>query len=124
MAEMATYVGIEPRSINLTAAAVSRGIRVTRNSSGLCAAQDATKKGDYVTLQSGAASETISAASLGGGGKVPALASEAVAVGDLAYSAAAGKFSKTSTSAVLVGRWTQAASGDGVLGEVELFNVE
>jgi hypothetical protein len=57
---------------------------------------------------------------MSGGNKVPAVASEAVAVGDPAYTAAAGKFSKTSSSATLVGKWVLAASGDGVLGEVEL----
>ena len=118
MAEMATYVGIEPRTINLTAAAVSRGVRVTRNSSGLCAVEGAAARGDYVTLVAGAASESISAASTNGGGKVPALASEASTVGGLAYAAAGGKFAASGT--VVLGRWTQAASGDGVLGEVEL----
>ena len=43
-------------------------------------------------------------------------------IGDSAYSAASGKFSKTSTNAVLCGKWVLAASGDGVLGEVELLN--
>lgn len=123
MAELATYLGVSPQSITLTNVAAARGVRVTRNSSGLCAVADATTRGDYVTLRDGVASETISASPAGTPAKVPALASEAVAVGDLAYAAASGKFSKTSTNAALMGRWTLAASGDGVLGEVQLFPV-
>lgn len=123
MALQATYVGIEPRTIIPTSTAVVRGVRVTRASTGLCAVADATTRGDYVTLQALEASTPGEAASMSGGGKVPALASEASTVGALAYAAAAGKFSVTSTSAALCGRWTLAASGDGVLGEVELFPV-
>jgi len=123
MAIQATYIGIEPRTITATAVAQARGVRVTRNSSGLTAVADETTRGDYVTLQAIAASGSGLAASMSADGKVPALASEATVVGDLAYAAAAGKFSKTSTNAALVGRWTLAASGDGVLGEVELFSV-
>lgn len=123
MALQATYAGIEPRSITATSVAQARGVRVTRNSSGVCAVADASTRGDYVTLQAIVADGVGEAASMSGGGKVVALASEAVAIGDLAYAAAAGKFSKTSTNAALCGRWTLAASADGVLGEVELFSV-
>lgn len=123
MAELATYLGITPKTITLTNVAVARGLRVTRNSSGLCAVEGITARGDYVTLADGVASEAISACPAGTPAKVAAVASEATVVGDLAYSAASGKFSKTSTNAVLMGRWTLAASADGVLGEVELFTV-
>lgn len=123
MAELATYLGVTPVTITLTAVAAARGVRVTRNSSGLCAVTGIGTRGDYVTLRDGVASEAISAVPSGTPAKVPALASEAAAVGDLAYSAASGKFSVTSTNAVLMGRWTLAASGDGVLGEVELFTL-
>lgn len=123
MAELATYLGVLPKTISLTNAACARGVRVTRNSSGLCAVADATTRGDYVTLRDGAALEVIDAVPAGTPAKVPALASEAATVGALAYAAAAGKFSVTSTNAALMGRWTLAASGDGVLGEVELFSV-
>lgn len=123
MADLATYIGVTPRSINLTNAAIVRGVRVTRNSSGLCAVADATIRGEYVTAQSGAALETIQAFSMADGGKVPALANEACAVGDAAYAGASGKFSKTSTNAAVLGRWTLAASADGVIGEVELLSV-
>jgi len=129
MAELATYVGIEPRSINNGTTALVRGVRVTRASDGTVAVADATTRGDYVTLHDIAASTTTvtesgSAASMSGGGKVPALASEATVVGDDAYAAASGKFSKTSTNAAFVGRWTLAASGNNVLGEVELLDVK
>ncbi len=59
-------------------------------------------------------------AAINGSVTVPAVASEAVAVGDAAYSAASGKCSKTSTNAVLLGVWKQAASADGVVGIIEL----
>jgi len=123
MADIATYIAVDPRTITLTAVAVARGLRVTRNSSGLCAVADATTRGDYMTLRDGVASEAIPAQSMAGPAEVPAVASEAVVVGDPAYAAAAGKTSKTSTNAALVGRWTQAASGDGVLGAVQLLPV-
>lgn len=120
---MSTYAGIKPRSINIDTVAVVRGVRVKRGAGGLCTVQDISARGEYVTITDGEASSPCEAAAMEQGGKVPALASEACAVGDPAYSAAAGKFSKTSTSAVYCGKWTQAASGDGVLGEVELGTV-
>jgi hypothetical protein len=123
MALQTTYVGIEPRTATATNVAQARGVRVTRNSSGVTAVTSATTRGDYVTLQAIAADASGSVSSMSGGGKVPALASEAATVGALAYAAASGKFSVTSTNAALVGRWTLAASGDGVLGEVELLAV-
>ena len=123
MATHATYVGIEPRSVIPTAVAVPRGARVTiAPTTGLVAASAIGVRGDFVSLVDAAASEPFAAASMQGGGKVPALASEATTVGATAYSAASGKFSVTATDAVIVGKWTMAASGDGVLGEVELLN--
>jgi hypothetical protein len=74
-----------------------------------------------MTLVDGKLGEPVAVASMSGGGKVAAQASEAVAIGDLAYSVAGGQTSKTVTSAVLVGRWTQASAGAGALAEVELF---
>lgn len=121
MAEMATYIGVTPISATLTAVAVARGVRLVRDGSGTFAVADATIRGDVVTLREGVASETIPVSPAGTPAKVPALASEAATVGALAYAAAAGKFSVTSTNAAVMGRWTLAASGDGVLGEVMLF---
>jgi hypothetical protein len=119
MAEMASYLAVDPITITANATLV-RGVRVSLNSSGTCDVADATTAGDYVTLTAIEAAKPGTAVNTAGGGKVPALASEAVAVGDAAYAAAAGKFSKTTTNATLLGRWTLAASGDGVLGEVLL----
>lgn len=124
MAELASYIGIEPRTIKATAVAQARGIRVTLDSSGTTAASAIGVRGDYITLQAIAASDFGLAASTSGGGKIPVVASEATAVGDAAYSAADGKVSKTSGGgAVLMGKWTLAASGDGILGEIELQTV-
>lgn len=121
MPEMASYVGIEPRTVIPTAVAVARGIRLVRGTDNLVSAAGSTVRGDYISLVAAAASEPFAAVSLQGGGKVPAVASETTTVGALAYSAASGKTSVTSTSAVLLGRWTTATAADA-LGEVELFN--
>lgn len=123
MADMTSYVGIEPRMVKITGTAVNRGIRLTRGSNGLMAVAAANIRGEYVTLVDIAAAEAGSAASTSGGGKVPALAVEACAVGDAAYSAANGLFSKTATANTVMGRWTQAANAANVLGEVELLDV-
>ena len=121
MATQATYVGIEPRTVTPTAVAVVRGQRYTLNSSNLVAASAIGVRGDYVALTSAAASEPFAAASMQGGGKVPALAGEDTTVGAAAYSGAAGVFTVTATNAVLVGKWTTATTS-GTLGEVELSN--
>lgn len=123
MADIATYTGVTPIAKTLTNAACARGLRVALDSSGTISAAAIGVRGDYVTMQDGVANQVIEVTPAGTPAKVPAVASEAVAVGDTAYSAAAGKFSKTSTSAVLMGKWVMAASGDGVLGEVQLETV-
>lgn len=119
MAEMATYIGIEPRTV-IAGVAIGRGQRVTLDVNGVAQIQDNTAKGDFVALHDIESGKSGAVASLYGGGKVAALASEATIAGDLAYTATTGRFSKTTTSNVLLGRWTQPASGAGVLGEVEL----
>lgn len=121
MATMATYVGVTPRSVNLGNSAVGRGRRVTQDSNGVFLASAIGVRGDFVMLNDGAANETTPGASMQDGGKVPAFATEAVVVNDPAYSAAAGGFSKTSTNAVYVGKWTTATDAN-TLGEVELQN--
>ena len=45
-------------------------------------------------------------------GTIPAVASEAIAVGDLVYKAAAGKVGKTNTN-LLIGTAMEAAAADG-----------
>jgi hypothetical protein len=119
MAEMASYIGIEPRIINAAGVAIARGLRATLNSSGTYDLAGIGVKGDMIALADIEANKPGPAASLNGGGKVPAVASEAVAVGDAAYSAASGQCSKTSAGAVALGKWTQPASGAGVLSEIE-----
>lgn len=119
---LATLAGATLLSVNLSAVAVVRGARLTLASTSLCAASAIGVRGDYVAVQAGAASETIAAVPLQLGCVVPMLASEAIAVGDAVYSAAAGKVSKTSGGAILLGKAVQAASGDGILFEVLLGN--
>ncbi len=119
MAEMATYRGVTPVTI-LANAALGRGLRVTLNSAGSCDVQDASAIGTYVTLAAIEAGKTGPAINIASGVKVPMVAAGATAVGDPAYTAAAGKFSSTSTNATLIGVCALAATGDTVLGEVEL----
>jgi hypothetical protein len=121
MAELATYVGVEPRT-EICGADINRGLRVVLNASGVVVLAGLAVRGDYIALIDGKNTEPSTFVSLSGGGKVPAVASEQTAVGDLAYSAANGQTSKTVTSAVLMGRWT-TATAIGTLGEVELFSL-
>ena len=93
------------------------------DSTGATAASASTLRGDFVTATAIAASGVGAAVSLQEGAIVPALAAEAVAIGDPAYSDASGKWGKTSASHVLMGKWVQAASGDGVLGAVLIQTV-
>jgi hypothetical protein len=120
MADMASYIGIEPRTINAAGVAIARGLRTQLNSSGTHDLAPIGVKGDFVALTDIEANKPGAAASMNGGGKVPAVASVACVVGDLAYSAANGQFSNIATGATACGKWTQPASGAGVLGEVEL----
>ncbi|TMP91678.1 MAG: hypothetical protein E6L08_10525 [Verrucomicrobia bacterium] len=113
-------VGVEVRS-EICSVDIGRGLRCVLNSSGQLALAGLTVRGDYMTLTDGKAGEPVAVASMDSG-KVSAVPSETVAVGDLAYSVAGGQTSKTATSAVLVGRWTQPSTV-GVLSEVELFAV-
>ena len=118
MAELATYVGIEPRTINCGATPIARGLRVIVGTDGKVTLAGAAARGEFVTLTDIEANLTGAAASMTGGGKVPAVASAAVAVGDPAFAAANGQFANAGT--VAIGKWILAASGAGVLGEVEL----
>jgi hypothetical protein len=112
MAELATNIGIVPMTVKATNVAITRGKRVTLDSSGTVAVSAIGVRGDYVTVNDIAASDYGNASPMQAGQKVSAYASEAVAVGDAAYSAASGQFSKTSTNAVLVGKWAQAAAAN------------
>jgi hypothetical protein len=123
MAIQATSRGGSLATITATNVALVRGVRVILDSSGTVSVAAATVRGEYVTSQAIAADATGAGFPTSEAASVPALASEAVAVGDAAYAAASGKFSKTSTNAAYMGVWTLAASGDGVLGAVELKSV-
>lgn len=127
MPDAASYCGIETRTIQLSAAAIARGVRVVRNSSGLFTAAGATAalRGEFVTMQAGAASEFIAAAAMQSGGKVPMLCAASMtngttAIGEIAYAAANGLVSNVSTSAAVVGKFT-TVTPDSTLGEVELL---
>lgn len=123
MAELAALTGATLISKNASAVDIVRGVRVALNSSGLVAVADITVRGDYVSATAVTASTAGAFVAMQQGAIVPALASEAAAIGDPAYGAASGKFSKTSGGgAVLCGVWCLAASGNGVLGEVQLSN--
>ena len=119
MAELAAASASPLFTVNATAVAISRGARVTLDSSGTVAASAIGVRGDYVAAGAIAASGTGAAYSMQEAGIIPVIASEAIAVGDLCYSAASGKVSKTSGGgAVIVGKANTAASGDGVLFEL------
>jgi hypothetical protein len=121
MALQSTYIGIVPRTINNDSTDLALGVRVTLASTGLAALSLISVRGDFTTLQTIPASKPGEAASMQSAGRVPALASEAVSAGDPAYSAASGQYSKTSASAVLVGKW-YTTTASGAIGEVELGN--
>lgn len=122
MADLATHIGIVPMTVLASTSAISRGYRVTLASDGTVSASAIGVRGDFVMVNDVAASGYGTANPMTNGAKVDAFASEAVAVGDAAYSAASGAFSKTSTNAVLVGKWVQAASAN-TLGVVLLETV-
>ncbi len=129
MAELATTIGIKPQTARLTAVAVARGVRLALDSSGTCAVTGAnTIRGDYVTLQSGVASEVIAVTNMQDGQVMalagPALTNNTTAIGEVAYAVATtGTFTNSSaSSAVAVGRWTSVTANDQ-LGSVQLFTV-
>ena len=126
MAEMATYVGVFNRTAiaNLAGGNIARGLRITKQADGtfIVTATNATR-GDMISLGLIEAGKPGPAVSCAGGGKVAVVAAVAVNMGDLAYSAASGQFTNVATGAQLMGRFTQPASGAGVLTEVELLDV-
>ncbi len=122
MAEMATNIGVIPRTIQANVA-IARGLRAILNASGTFDLAGATVRGDMVAAHDIAAAAAGAGYSLGGGGKVAAVAATTVAVGDLAYSAANGQFTNVSTNAVYLGKWALAAA-QNALGEVELESVQ
>ena len=129
MAELATYLGNEPQTKQLTAVAVVRGVRVQLDSAGKVAVTGAnTIRGDFVTMQAGAASEYIAVTPMQDGLVMalagPALTNDTTAIGETAYAVATtGTFTNSSaSSAVAVGRWT-TVTANSTLGSVQLFTV-
>lgn len=98
-----------------TAVAIAAYLRVALDANGLVAAAAIGVAGVGITKQAFAASGTGLVRLLNAPGTQIATASEAIVVGDLVYSAAGGKVSKTAAGAILLGVATSAASGDGVL---------
>jgi len=122
MADLATHIGIVPMTVLASTSAISRGYRVTLASDSTVSVSAIGVRGDFVVTNDIAASSYGAACPMQAGAKVDAFASEAVSVGDAAYSAASGAFSKTSTNAILVGKWVQAASAN-TLGTVLIETV-
>lgn len=121
MADIATYIGATPVSIQLGAAAVGRGLRVVGDSANLYTVAGIGVRGDYITMQDGVAGQFVEACPLGTPAKVPVVASEALVVGNVAYSAALGKTSNSAGGgAVVIGKVKLATTGADVLGEVLL----
>lgn len=129
MAELATYLGVQPQTRILTAVAVVRGVRLALDSNGLVAVTGAnTIRGDYVSMQAGAASEAILVAGMQDGLVMalagPSLTNNTTAIGETAYAVATtGTFTNSSaSSAVAVGKWT-TVTANSTLGSVQLFTV-
>lgn len=122
MSNSATQIIPLQRTIKAGAVDLPRGVRVTLGSDGLCLVSAIGVRGDYITLQAIPASTYGAAAPIGAGGSIPVVASETTAVGDAAYSAASGQVSKTSTNAVLMGKWRSIGAANA-LATIELESV-
>lgn len=118
-----TYIGVTPVSVSLDSTAVLRGLRVKRGSNGLYTVQDATARGEYVTLNDGIASEVVEGAALGTPARAPMQVAAAVVQGDLAYSAAAGQSTNVSTNAVLLGKYAETQATINGFASVDFFTV-
>lgn len=96
-----------------TAEAIDKFLRLTLNSSGQWAKAAIGVRGDAIAEEGKASGGLLAGRLLYYGGTHIGIASEAILVGDIVYSAASGKISKTSGGAVALGRAVTAASGDG-----------
>jgi hypothetical protein len=122
MATVATTIIPLQRTVKATNVAITRGLRLSLDSSGTVSAAAIGVRGDYIALQDIAASTYGLAAPTAAGGSIPVNFSGTANVGDLVYSAAAGQVSTTSTNAVLMGRAKQAAT-NAALSVIELESV-
>ena len=126
MADQATYIAIEPRTVKVTttgtmgAVAHTRGTRVNRIADGTVAIADNTTRGQFITLTDGLVGYHCLAAAVQNGEKVPAIASVAVNAGDPAKADLNGLTSNTGAGPLL-GAWTTTTAAN-TLGEIELFN--
>lgn len=103
------------RSITAGGSDLARGVRVTLGAAGTCTVSAIGVRGDFITLEAIPAAARGLAAPVNVGGSLPVVATEITAVGDAAYSAAIGKVSKTAGGgAVLMGKWLQVATADGL----------
>lgn len=98
------------------------GTRVTIQSDGTVATQDASLRGDFVMLQDvgSQASPIRAVAAPLNMGSVPLLSLVTAAVGDGAYAAAAGKVTNVSTNAILVGTYRQAVTTANTVASIQL----
>jgi hypothetical protein len=137
MAEMMTYIGIEPRTATadpvVNPPGIARGTRVsyvtppTAGAPTVNITPGQTALGDFITttnlevdLIAGVnVPKPGQVASVHGGGKVPILTTVAVNSGDPAYTAVNGQATNVSTGATFLGTFTQTTAGAG-LSEVEL----
>lgn len=120
MAELNTTLNVVPVTAKASAGvSFTRGLRGVLESTGTYALAGISEQGQLVAdTPTDAAAGYFLGANINGSAAIPAVASEAVVVGDVAYTAASGKTSKTSTNATRIGIWSQAASADGVIGTI------
>jgi len=122
MAELITTINAVPVTAKAGAGvSFTRGLRGVLDSSGTYTLAGVGEHGQLVAdTPTEAAAGYFLGCALAGGTTIPAVTSESVVIGEVAYTAASGKFSKTSTSAVRVGMWVQGATADGALGIIFL----
>lgn len=106
-----TDTGITTMQLN---ASTGAGIRVKRNSSNKAVIAAIGETGSGITIDGGAADARVAVRMHTAPGQHCGQCSEAIAVGDLVYTAANGQISKTSGGgAVLLGTATTATSNAG-----------
>lgn len=120
-----TYIGVTPVSVPLDSTAVGKFLRVKRGSNGLYTLQDASARGEYVTLNDGAASEVVEGAALGTPARVPFVVtfSAAIAPGTVAYTGANGTATDSNASGIILGKFADTATVTGQFARVDLLTV-
>lgn len=120
-----TYIGVTPVTLQLDSMAVGRGLRVKRGSNGLYTLQDASARGEYVTLNDGVASDVIEGAALGTPARVPFVVtfSASIVPGAVAYTGASGTATDANTSGIILGKFADTATASGQFAAVDLLTV-